>query len=382
MDKQLIADRIREERKRCNLSQSDVAEHMGWGRSKHAIVVEVESGKREVKAWELYKLAQLFHIEVEDFFTATSTETPLVLWREKPKEARTLKERQFLQRCEDYKFLEDILGEKLPIKRVLPRHKIDIHSADRRGANEIADTVRKELNLGEFPAHTLLKVLEEHYSVKFLALPLGKDVKDGSAACTFFDFGAAILLNEHEVPSRQTFSIAHELFHIITWDVDLFNTVLPDPKLYKKNEQLADAFAAGLLIPAMSLRQQMTRLQENGSVSHSTLVAIAREYGVSIPALIYRLAYLGLIPQESVDQLLNDHSLVALNKRSSAHSKVPTIRVGERFVRIAFLAYQFGKISRSRLARLLNTSLVSLERFLESYGLVENENDEIRLSNS
>ena len=192
VDKQLIAKRIREERERCNLTQIKVAERMGWDSSGHAIVVQVESGERELKAWELYKLAELFHVKVEDLFKPSCASVPLVLWRNKPQDSIALKERQFLQRCEDYKFLEDLLEEKLPVKRALPTCELNIAVADEDWANEIADTIREQLNLGEFPAATLPKILEENYGIRFLSLPLD----DGAAACSVYSFGPAILVNE------------------------------------------------------------------------------------------------------------------------------------------------------------------------------------------
>ncbi|MBI5346681.1 MAG: ImmA/IrrE family metallo-endopeptidase [Chlamydiae bacterium] len=380
MDKAFIASRIREERERCSLRQEDVAKFMGWDSSKHSIVVDLEAGKRDIKAWELYKLAQLFHIKVEDFFKKSTLNRPLVLWRKKPITATALelKEREFIQKCEDYTFLEEALGEKLPIKRTLPKYTFNIESVDKVRANELACTLREELNLGDFPANTLAKVLEENYGVRFLSLSLGKD---GSAACAVCNFGPAILLNEDEVPWRQTFSIAHELFHIVTWDSELLKKIISDSDIYKKNEQLADAFAAGLLMPENSLRQQIRCLCENGKLKYSTIIAIASEYRVSVEALLYRLEYLGLINQKLVEKTLKDATFRSLNKKSLQKAHEKAIQVGDRFIRIAYLAYQFNKISRSRLARLLRVSLAALEHYLNSHGFVEIDDEEIMLSN-
>ncbi len=379
MDKQFIAKRIREERERCSLRQEDVAKHMEWDSSKHSIVVDLEAGKRDIKAWELYKLAQLFRIKVEDFFKPSLVERPLVLWRKKPSTASTveLNEREFLQKCEDYTFLEDILGEKLPIKRQLPKYTFNIETVDTGWANELAGTLRGELNLGDFPASTLAKVLEESYGVRFLALSIGKE---GSAACTIYNSGPAILLNTDDVSWRQTFSIAHELFHIVTWDAELLEKITPNAEYYKKNEQLANAFAAGLLMPEHSLRQQIDRLCDDGKIKYSTIIAIAQEYHVSAEALLYRLDYLGFINKKLVEKTLKDPIFQSLNKVNVQKARKEAPQVGDRFIRIAYLAYQFNKISRGRLARLLNVSLAALEHHLNTYGLIEIDNEEILLS--
>ncbi len=379
MDKLFIAKRIKEERKRCNLRQDDVAKYMGWDSSAHSIVVELEAGRRELKAWELYKLAQLFHIQIEDFFKEGATVTPLILWRNKPEDTAALKERQFIQRCEDYKFLEDLLGEKLPVKRDLPKHKLDIKKTTFGWANEIADMVRNELNLGEFPAATLPRILEENYGVRFMALPLGKD---GSAASTVYDFGPAILLNSNEVSWRQSFSVAHDLFHLITWDEITFKQIISSADLDKRNEQLANAFAAGLLMPEGSLRQQILRLCEDEKLKFSSLVALAREYRVSTSALLYRLEYLGFLAKNVVEKTLKDKSFKSLDKQSFSKAHENEIQIGDRFIRLAYLAYQFSKISRSRLARLLNVSLVTLRSHLNANGFSEIDNEEISVSHS
>ncbi len=378
VNKQLIAKRIREERERCHLTQIKVAEHMGWNSSGHAIVVQVEAGERDLKAWELYKLAQLFHIEVEDFFKQSNASEPLVLWRNKPQESISLKERQFLQRCEDYKFLEDLLEAQLPVKRILPKCELNISVADEDWANEIADTVREQLSLGEFPAATLPKILEENYGIRFLSLPLD----DGAAACSVYSFGPAILVNENE-PSKQSFRIAHELFHIITWNEELMQSIISDSEIDKKNENLAEAFAAGLLIPESSLRQQMRHLVVNGMLKLSAVAALASEYRVSSHALLYRLKYLGFISKNLFEVILADERFQNLDKQNSLETPENAIKVGDRFIKLACLAYQqFNKISRSRLAKLLNVSLASLGTVLTSHGLMEMDNEEIRISDS
>jgi len=379
MNKLFIAKRIKEERERCNLRQDDVAKYMEWDSSKHSIVVELEAGRRELKAWELYKLAQLFHMQIEDFFKESTTIRPLILWRNKPDVTALLKERQFIQRCEDYKFLEDLLGEKLPVKRNLPKHNLDIKTATSDWANEIADVVRNELNLGDFPATTLPRILEENYGVRFMALPLGND---GSAACSIYDFGPAILLNSDEVSWRQSFSVAHDLFHLITWNEKVFKQFMNSPDLDKRNEQLANAFAAGLLMPENSLRQQIRRLCEDEKLKFSSLVALAREHRVSTSALLYRLEYLGFLSKKVVEKTRKDKIFRSLDKQSFPKAHENATQIGDRFIRLAYLAYQFSKISRSRLARLLNVSLITLESHLNVNGFSEIDNEEISLSHS
>lgn len=379
MDKHLIAKRIREERERCKLSQLDVAKHMGWDSSGHTIVGQVEAGERDLKAWELYKLADLFHIDVEALFkeSTTAAET-LVLWRNKPAEtAATLKERQFLQRCEDYKFLEDLLGKALPIKCSLPIHELDIDAADEDWANELADRVRVQLNLGEFPAAVLPKILEDNYGIRFLNLPL----EPGSAACAVYSFGPAILLNENE--PKQAFRIAHELFHIITWSDELIRKVTSDKSLEQKIENLAEVFAGALLMPAQLLTFQLKQMIALGVLRYSTIIALASEYKVSPSALLHRMRYLGIITKDLLETILSDTRFQTLEQQNNKLPDSTPSPIGERFTKLACQAYQqFNKISRSRLAKLLGVSLPSIGNILTTYGFTETNDEEIQISHT
>ena len=88
-------------------------------------------------------------------------------------------------------------------------------------------------------------------------LVLMADAIDGvsGAACRLPDLDA-VLINRHEVAGRRNFDLAHELFHILTWDA------MPPEHLEEATEtskirveQLANTFASALLMPEASLRQ-------------------------------------------------------------------------------------------------------------------------------
>jgi transcriptional regulator with XRE-family HTH domain len=68
-----LSDRIREARKKLNLSQEYVAKYLGVGRS---AVVDIESGKRKVSADELGKLSELFLIPVDELLNGRTASSP------------------------------------------------------------------------------------------------------------------------------------------------------------------------------------------------------------------------------------------------------------------------------------------------------------------
>ena len=84
---------------------------------------------------------------------------------------------------------------------------------------------------------------------------------------------------------------------------------------------------------------------------------------------------MGSITKDHVNQLLTDSKFRELD-RNTMHKYwyTPTI-LPERFVRLAFTAFQEAKISRTRMAEYLNQSLLTLKDFLEGYSLYEGEEE-------
>ena len=72
-----------------------------------------------------------------------------------------------------------------------------------------------EFKLGPIPAEKLPEVMERKLGILVLMV----DAIDGvsGAACRLPDLDA-VLINRHEVAGRRNFDLAHELFHVLTWD--------------------------------------------------------------------------------------------------------------------------------------------------------------------
>src|SRR5579859_8018499 len=172
MNGKQLGRRVREEREKCGLTQHDLADKLQW--KSHATVVALEAGERELKVFELSQLARILHMNMNDFFSESKASS-VVLWRKKPKAQRKLLERRFSLRSEEMNFLEIILKDKLPQLRPLPRKELNLRTADLFWANELADSIRRELDLGSLPAATLFPRLEEEFGVRIFSESMGKD---------------------------------------------------------------------------------------------------------------------------------------------------------------------------------------------------------------
>ncbi len=99
-----------------------------------------------------------------------------------------------------------------------------------------------------------------------------------------------IALNDREPWTRQRFSLAHELFHIINHTTkDWLHPGDHWASSEERAEQLADYFAGCLLMPKRLMKRYVGQGEKPAQ--------LAERFGVSEPAIAVRLAQLGLSPR-------------------------------------------------------------------------------------
>ncbi len=365
-----IGEKIKQLRTQSGFSTRDLADRLGL--TNHQAVLNLEKGERELKAHELSRLSRIFHIDMNDFFnTDEQNSRPFVLWRSRPQTNASEAEAKFVRVCRDYNLFEELLtvgSDTFPI--TFPKRILDLENFSRNDAYDLAEEIRARMNLGVYPAQVLVRVLEDQYGIRFFSENLAGE---GSAACTWFSGKPCLLISASEPAWRQHFSVAHELFHLITWDEGLFQQVEADPSLKEKNEVLANAFAAGLLMPAEAVRAEVKRASNDGALSYGALVAIARRFDVSLAACIFRLANLRTLSQRDAQRLSEDPVLRKFDAQVNREEPRTPYQFGATFLRLGYICYESGKISRARLAKALDVSLVDLPVVLNMAGLAEVE---------
>jgi Zn-dependent peptidase ImmA (M78 family)/transcriptional regulator with XRE-family HTH domain len=364
--KKTLGQRISRRREALGLTQKDLATQIGFGSSE--IISQIELGKREVKAWELSQIAQILHANIADFLIYKETDfPPPILWRISPSEQQEAKEAKFLNFCQQYSLLENLSGTT--IRKPLPEKIVDPSMLSFGVAESLAIEVRKELGLGDRPASVLVKTLEDKYGVKILY----EYMDEGSAATTIGDFGPAILMNKREAPWRRNFNFAHEIFHIITWKSIPAKILKRNRRLWDDIERKAEVFASCLLLPEESIGIEIEERKINKAIEYSDLIEIARKYDVSTQALLYRLLNMRLINRKNLTSTLKDEKFLAFDRSTMHVHWWEPPRLPERYVRLAFVAYQKGKLSRAKLARMLGVNLPNVSHTLQSYGLEDSQ---------
>jgi Zn-dependent peptidase ImmA (M78 family) len=321
---------------------------------------------RDVKASEAARIARLLHVDLSTLLSEPQAR-PEVLWRAQPSEGAESIEAQFLQWCERQRRVLRLLDQRPPDQ--LPVYDLDLAEMTYADADRLATDIARLLGLGVRPARALSTALESRFDVTIWYL----DTPRGCAACTRGEHGVSILVPRHEVPWRRHFDIAHELFHLLAWTNGRQHRPPQDGTAAGKHvEQLANAFAASLLVPAEVVLRELEEHSSARRVKLAELVAMARDFGVSLETLVWRLHNLGLWPERAVvDELLGNPRLRELDRASQDGEWPDPPELPERFVQAAYAATLRGRLSRAQLATYLGCGLPDLTSRLAGYGIDE-----------
>lgn len=355
-----IAERLRLAREELGLTLDQAAQETGF--HNYQTISSIEKGERSVKVTDLVRFAQAYGRSI-DFFLAPEAPVPkpAVRWRSgKDIPTRPKAERRFLQFCEDYARLEELAHAKpgnLPQTCAVP-------PATFPDAEALAQGTLRLLELGSRPALALRDVLEDQYGVKVLV----EYTEGGSTACTKGQFGTGIFINSADAPWRRNYDIAHELYHLLTWEA---MEALPD-EARPFDEKLADCFASVLLLPSDNVRAEFKRRTHTDGLPFTDVVTMAREFGVSTEALLWRLVNLNLADKGSVKQALANENLRQTDRAERRKdSDQWQVRHSLRFVSLAFECLQNGTLSRGRFAEMMGIRRGEVGQFLADYGFDE-----------
>lgn len=217
--------------------------------------------------------------------------------------------------------------------------------------------------LGEIPSHRLREAATKNLGVVVLHVDAPRTIS--GAACRLSD-GAYVLINRQEPVARQNFDLGHELFHILTWDrmppprVDQVTAEGDATAKRPKVEKLADAFAAGLLMPTSTVNARWGRRGERPL--SEWLTETAQELGVSPVALFWRLANLDLLKADT-----GTRRLVAGLRGEATEAR--SALYNPDFVRDLHAVLQNGSVTVRRVLGLLDIDQQELEDLFASYKL-------------
>ena len=353
-----LSERLLYARQRAGLTGAHVKERTGIGESS---LSEFETGKREPSLSQLHALATAYRRSVAFFLEEGEIPREVVLWRERPVQGSEDVEALFLRRCQQYHNLEMWCDERLPAR--LPYVPAAAGKFGVSDAKALAKEIRDHLQLGDRPGQSLLRILEEVCAVKVFHLAFEPS---GTAASTRSEsFGPAILLNSSNARWRRNFDLAHELFHLLTWELFRHAGEAVSTVAGEQEERLADVFASHVLMPEEVLRITVEQYRDDkDSLPVDAVFTIARQFDVSVEALMWQIhsAFRIADPEWTKRRIASVKSFAPLFEKREQQAPPPW---PDRYEALAVQAYRRGELSIGRFAEYVGISRQEAMRMVE-----------------
>lgn len=357
--KNIIGKRLKAARQEAGLTQTELSSMLGF--NDRQTLSAIESGKRKISADELLQVINALGKDL-DYFT-----DPFRLegegkfsWRASTDNTELINE--YESKVSRYLALYRNITEQekvwtAPLRLGLTAN--DSYEEAHRSAEWLGD----EWGLGDTPAARL----EDKIRDRLNALVLYIDAPEGiSGAASKLDDFSAILINRNEPEGRRNFDLAHELFHLLTWD-----TIKPDHQedvtiqwwKASRKEQLANCFASSLLMPECEIRDKWGQApNRDDSAWHNWISESASGFNVTRTALLWRSFKLGLLEKETV---VESAKWTELSEKQNdkpnmfSYDYVNTLKQG----------IEEGRISVRRAASLLDLSIDEMEEIFNEYSI-------------
>lgn len=364
-----IGTLIKRERESVDLSQKELAEMAGY--NSYQTLLKIEKGERNITINDLYRISKALNLNPEYFIKYSDKNEKVVLWRERKdsKESKII-ENRFKTYIANYRHLTEFLGINYHpfVPPTLDELK-NIINADKNEdkyklASLLAEKIRNEYNLGDYPASNLEREINDRGILIFYF-----DMNNsGSAASYVSKEGTAILLNKKDAPWRKHFDIAHELYHILMWNYNDFES--KNYNLSKKDieEKLANTFAAELLMPSNIIKKEIALLGSLSKIDSAFIVESALKFKVSMEAIVSRLEFLKFIKKDKKSNLIDDDSKRIFWKQYKIENPDESNGQDEfpfSYFMLVFSAYKRLKISKMKMAEYLNKNIGEIDFYLK-----------------
>lgn len=357
-----IGPRIRAARQAKRLTQVRLSEALGF--NDRQTLSDIENGKRIVKPQELVTISDILHRDVDYFLDPFSVAgVAKYNWRAAPDVPASDLD-SFEAQADRWigllRWLRSHHNPPSPLKLSLRLES----NASFEQAQACAQALVDALGLGHTPAIGLATAIQTKLDIEVLFVDTDRNQPRfgiSGATCHLPDM-TVILINRQEPVCRQYFDMAHELFHALTWDAmepaHRESNCVDQRKSNKRIEQLADNFAAALLMPQASLEHFIDTKQINNL---SELLRTAKALQVAPSALAWRLFNLKLIDTKTLQ-------LLKAQPNKSSQKNMPK-RFSGQYISLLHEAIDQGRLSARKASKVLGMSLPEFRGLFEEHAM-------------
>jgi Zn-dependent peptidase ImmA (M78 family)/transcriptional regulator with XRE-family HTH domain len=395
-----LGNNLRAARERRGLGQQEAADFLHLPRT---AVTNIESGSREVSTLELTRFAHLYRISPGSLLNSSVIEDASVVLMRTFEQANITGEiRRAVEDVRDLfhegAVLREALGWELDDGFPSYASRISSPAEAIRQGNNVAREERRRLGLGNVPLGNIGALIRSQ-GIWVSACDLPDDMS-GMFLSDKND-GLGILINSKHTAARRRFSYAHEYGHAL-FDRDGAVRLTQQSNASELIEKRANAFAAAFLMPANGLEDHLRQIDKgrpsrqaqtiydvannrqseveirprpgSQSITYQDVAILARHFGVSYEAAVWRLkslAHLG--PTETkalIEQKNSGKSFTRLLKLRQWDEDEITTEERDQELRsqLAWLgveAYRREEISAGRLRELAGKLDVAAEELIE-----------------
>ncbi len=372
IDPAWLGKRLQLARKARGLTQEDVAKHLGVSRT---TVTAMEGGDRRVRPEELTRLAALYGRSIGELVMRDEPGEPFSVQFRSSLGPESYAEAgldshvfEFQRLCEDYLQLEVLCGTALRT-RYPPPYEIDV-SRPEQAAEDIANSERQRLGLGDAPILDLRETLETDVGLRIFYMELPSRIAAMFAYTN--ELGGCIAVNRSHPLEHRRQSLARDYGDFLS---DRFRPEIAILGRYQRvpaHRRFAETFGRAFLLPASGLARRFNELYRtrSGKITPADLCTLAHFFFVSVEVVTRRLEELDLLSSGTWDRLeqpasrvRETHAIMGLPGRESADEPLPI-----RYRYLAVEAFERGELSEGQLARFLRTDRVGARRMVSLLG--------------
>lgn len=372
VDYEALGRRLRKARSQANMSQKEVAGHLEVTPS---ALSQYESGKRKIGALTLERLSRLYGVPLSSLFPESEEERPdwetALFSRTEDLSPQGRKGvAKLIRKVRQFRELHDLIGEEPPRSPHHPFEPLPERDYPPEDVELFAEEARDYFDLGSAPLSSVKGFLERFGAYVF-GVPLGEMTEDISGLFfTHPELGPVVAVNSDQYYGRRPFTMAHELAHV------LFHydrpAILCRSQDKPPSERFADRFSARFLVPRKALLERLRQMDIEKVRRPEDIVHLARHFGISYLAMYYRLKAERKIDLRAADyEEVRPVSLArrlgyALSDSEYIDQSWPLEdRLPQRYIELAYKAWQGGQISGRRAAELLGISHIDFEERVE-----------------
>jgi Zn-dependent peptidase ImmA (M78 family)/DNA-binding XRE family transcriptional regulator len=336
----LVGNRIKNARILKCLSQQNVAEEIGISKQ---MVSKYEKGEALPTSSKLIKLSKLFGLKIDYFFSSFQIELGEINFRKKStfsiKKQNSLKE-QIKIRLENYLWVEDLLSIDYTFKNTIQDKEIETIE----DVEKVVLQLRNEWEIGIDPIHNIIQLLED-LEIKIIELFDVDEHFDGMATYVNNKF-PVIVVNGNFPVERKRFTLLHELGHLLLNLKECSS---------KQEENFCNKFASEFLFPKQMVIKEFGGKRDR--ITLTELIANQKKYGMSIPAIVYRLVDAGILSKQRHTSFYKKIRFNPSLDREVNLTRFETPENSNRFEQLVYRALAQEKISFSKASSLLNKNI-------------------------